>query len=618
MGFNVENLQGATALDVEVVLKAYRGWAVVEGTTASSGTNDLDVDVDAGEIMAPAGRASVSSTTMTHSDTGSKPRKDVIYADNTGSLHIVEGSTTGTDEDDFYPTDESGFNTYHPAPPDMVGIDGVPLHEVFVDDTGVIYDSDIRDRRLLEAHLPINHSQRVITKRDPLYHAKAWGATGDGTTDDGPAIQSLFDAMNAEGGGLAFFPRGTYQTQQQVTLKALGGLYMAPNAKILHGGNMDDYTPALKIGNDTFTPRAFVDAAGGSGMSVGYAGEINGISGGWLRVQYAGSNYDSTKGSQKQIEFKGYGMTFDKVELEAGGNVAMDVVGCSDLFINQAIIIDAITGISLYDSEHLFFNQLDFDTISFIPVDINDSHDVFMDVDIWTNKSNLDYDPTWGIRLGEYDSENSAALNIRANMINHGQGGIRLQNIQDSFFDVTIANSRLFTPGNTIETGIEYGTGVDKSLNVRGYIDPSITTPIAGTPAGMLNGVGYEAAGAGNNPNAGDWMEHTFVENTDDNSLWWIDTTGAARPIGDIPGYNVEAGQHVDSGDGSTTLFTIPHNLGVEPDAVTVLPMNADTRQGGDWSLYYKNDVELAISIGTAPPSGTDNLKWQYDIRKYR
>lgn len=42
------------------------------------------------------------------------------------------------------------------------------------------------------------------------FNVRDYGATGDGTTDDRAAIQSAIDAANTAGGGIVFFPRGTY------------------------------------------------------------------------------------------------------------------------------------------------------------------------------------------------------------------------------------------------------------------------------------------------------------------------------------------------------------------------------------------------------------------------
>jgi hypothetical protein len=42
-------------------------------------------------------------------------------------------------------------------------------------------------------------------------NVRDYGATGDGTTDDAPAIQNAIDAAGAAGGGVVYFPPGTYR-----------------------------------------------------------------------------------------------------------------------------------------------------------------------------------------------------------------------------------------------------------------------------------------------------------------------------------------------------------------------------------------------------------------------
>ncbi len=48
----------------------------------------------------------------------------------------------------------------------------------------------------------------------------AYGATGDGVTNDVTAIQAAIDAAEAAGGGIVFFPRGTYKINSTLNVKS--------------------------------------------------------------------------------------------------------------------------------------------------------------------------------------------------------------------------------------------------------------------------------------------------------------------------------------------------------------------------------------------------------------
>ncbi|HEU5158143.1 MAG TPA: glycosyl hydrolase family 28-related protein [Streptosporangiaceae bacterium] len=56
-----------------------------------------------------------------------------------------------------------------------------------------------------------------LTTCDP-YDVKAYGAAGDGITDDTAAIQAAIDAAVAAGGGVIYFPPGTYEISEAIAL----------------------------------------------------------------------------------------------------------------------------------------------------------------------------------------------------------------------------------------------------------------------------------------------------------------------------------------------------------------------------------------------------------------
>jgi hypothetical protein len=52
---------------------------------------------------------------------------------------------------------------------------------------------------------------KLLDKGEIVFDVKAFGATGNGTTDDTTTIQSAIDAARTAGGGIVWFPAGTYK-----------------------------------------------------------------------------------------------------------------------------------------------------------------------------------------------------------------------------------------------------------------------------------------------------------------------------------------------------------------------------------------------------------------------
>lgn len=67
------------------------------------------------------------------------------------------------------------------------------------------------------------------------------------------------------------------------------------------------------------------------------------------------------------------------------------------------------------------------------------------------------------------------------------------------------------------------------------------------------------------------------------------------------------------SGDGTTKDFGITHNWGEVPTAVFVTPASPDA-SGSFW--VEVDATNLIVHYNTAPPSGTDNVKFFYILLK--
>lgn len=93
------------------------------------------------------------------------------------------------------------------------------------------------------------YAKNVVSVKDPAY-----GAIGDGTTNDTAAIQAAYDTLDAESGGALFFPRGMYAFNLNI-LKDNVWLVMDGADAAMDAGNptvgfvpWDTTIPVVKVG----------------------------------------------------------------------------------------------------------------------------------------------------------------------------------------------------------------------------------------------------------------------------------------------------------------------------------------------------------------------------------
>lgn len=101
---------------------------------------------------------------------------------------------------------------------------------------------------------------KLIILNTVAVNVKTYGALGNGVADDTLAIQSAIDAVNISGGGVVFFPQGTYLSTGTINLKSntnLKGVGLASIIKL--GGNISDtltngrFITGLSIANVEFS-----------------------------------------------------------------------------------------------------------------------------------------------------------------------------------------------------------------------------------------------------------------------------------------------------------------------------------------------------------------------------
>lgn len=99
---------------------------------------------------------------------------------------------------------------------------------------------------------------------DRAYHVRDFGAVGDGSTNDAPAIQAAVDAMNAAGGGILEFGPHAYRLASPVIVNDVAITFQG--AGYTEGSSIADGT-WLSIDTTGFTPFTFT-GGGARGSSV--------------------------------------------------------------------------------------------------------------------------------------------------------------------------------------------------------------------------------------------------------------------------------------------------------------------------------------------------------------
>ena len=154
-----------------------------------------------------------------------------LDGDEFGAESNINIQLTGED-DRIY---DAEILTYNPFAVDFTVSEDVPKgnYNIRYSNDGVIYQ-DIESNQTIEVvdkpndpyGLEVAWAGEFIYDR--VYNVKDYGAKGDGDTDDTKAIQAAIDALKKEGGGVAYFPNGTYNA---VSLHLYAGIILTGEDK---------------------------------------------------------------------------------------------------------------------------------------------------------------------------------------------------------------------------------------------------------------------------------------------------------------------------------------------------------------------------------------------------
>jgi polygalacturonase len=163
------------------------------------------------------------------------------------------------------------------------------------------------------------------------FNVRNYGATGDGSTNDTPAINAAITAANSAGGGVVEFPAGNYKSKNSIHMKSNVTLQLDSGSTIL-GSSADTYDAAESNPYDSYQDYGhshFHDAMiWGDGLTnIGFTGSGTIDGAGNLITGNPGAGEADKIISLTRCD----GLTLSGITLKRGGHFAALTNGCNHI-----------------------------------------------------------------------------------------------------------------------------------------------------------------------------------------------------------------------------------------------------------------------------------------------
>lgn len=353
-------------------------------------------------------------------------------------------------------------------------------------------------------------------------------ATGpNGLLDSGAAaatvIQSAIDGISAGRIVVKGYQGGTVNLNSQVVVKSGRVLDTHFDTTVVNKLT-DTYKPALWYKKGSRFTHIQHDADGTQGVRVGEDGSFLNEVCGHAQVKGAGTA-SSFPNRQAAIQLRGTNGRINNVEATTNSSAHIHVKSGADWTVDNAFSVNPEQAVVIPSGgANLHFNNLVIDSPSVVGFS-SDSPKVTANILAFYNTSAFSGSTGAVLKLGEFGSVDSSKYSVLA--VDTGGSVVEVHDVSNTTIDIVASNT---ASNNNIQTGINYAGSPANTLSITANLD-NISSATAGTPAGLLNGVGYEAAGAGNSPTASNWISHQTVENTDDNTIWIKTSDGSFTQI---------------------------------------------------------------------------------------
>lgn len=336
-------------------------------------------------------------------------------------------------------------------------------------------------------------------------NAAGFGLVGDGIADDTVPL------TNAIAAAAALFASSVYTANRRYVTCVIPGSFIVlvtstvtiPVGVRLHcaGGMIvnglsnignQPYLPCLKFLPQSHCGDLNLWGNFRSGIQLGAVAAYSDMEVGNIRMWNMGSEFDPTYGPKIAVQVLGYDFEIATIQSD-GGNIALDLNGCSDVRIGKALLYAASVALRITSgSEHIHLPALDIDSCNYMGMQIDSCDDVNIRCGGFFNDQVPGvafgvYSSGYFARLGHFTDPGQKVNNVNLDLAVCNTNGIAvsLDNIQGSRINLNANNGTLLT-GNAHPTlqGVEYGTGVDRDVLVDGI--SSVTTVVSGPSQGNL------------------------------------------------------------------------------------------------------------------------------------
>ncbi|HEY4022937.1 MAG TPA: glycosyl hydrolase family 28 protein [Pseudonocardiaceae bacterium] len=193
----------------------------------------------------------------------------------------------------------------------------------------------------------------------PVFNVKSFGATGNGTTNDTPAVNKAITAANKAGGGIVEFPAGTYLAGGSIHLLSNVTIQLDKGSTL--AGASSGYDAAEPNPNDKYQDYGhshFHDAMiWGNGLTnIGFTGSgtIDG------RGKFASGTPKAGQADKLISLTRCIGLTLDGITLKNGGHFAILTNDCNNITSDHLTISTASNrdGWNVISAQHVMITNI--------------------------------------------------------------------------------------------------------------------------------------------------------------------------------------------------------------------------------------------------------------------